>query len=341
MAGLLADGPETGVPALYEALDLLTGEKLGTREATVRWLLLAPVAIESFIHHAWDLHAWDALSSRAVRLARDIGALGALPPALIYAGGVHIHYGEFAKADRMIDEADAIAEATGHAPHKYATLVLAAWRGEADIAAAIVEETRESAVQRASVPARRHGLHPRRALQRPGTLRRGHGGGPDGDRARRVQLHRTFLGGAHRGGHPLRRGRPGPRLAGPADGTHAGADRDGPEERPPAAGRSSPTATRPTASTAPRSRSSAAAGWSWKSRVPTFCTASGCAAAGAAPGRTPARPRDVREDAGSAFAERARRELLATGEHVTARRPRTRAILRRRRRRSRPLPRTA
>ncbi|MGA4538984.1 helix-turn-helix transcriptional regulator [Uniformispora flossi] len=151
VAGLLADGPEIGVPALYEALDLLTGEKLDTREATVRWLLLAPVAIESFIHHAWDLHAWDALSSRAVRLARDIGALGALPPALIYAGGVHIHYGEFAKADRMIDEADAIAAATGHAPHKYATLVLAAWRGEADIAAAIVEETRESAVQRGEV----------------------------------------------------------------------------------------------------------------------------------------------------------------------------------------------
>lgn len=151
VAALLADGSETAVPALREALHLLEHEELRTREATVRWLLLAPVALESFIHWAWDLHAWDTLSTRAVRLARDIGALGSLPPALIYAGGVHIHYGDFAEAARMIDEADAIATATGHAPHKYATLVLAAWRGEADVAAGIIEEARERAVQRGEV----------------------------------------------------------------------------------------------------------------------------------------------------------------------------------------------
>ncbi|POX62864.1 LuxR family transcriptional regulator [Streptomyces sp. Ru62] len=151
VAALLADGCETGVPALHAALDLLAHEELVTREATVRWLLLAPVALEAFIHYAWDLHAWDTLSSRAVRLARDIGALGALPPALVYAGGVHIHYGDFAEAARMIDEADALAAATGHAPHKYATLVLAAWRGEADVAAGIIEEARQRAEQRGEV----------------------------------------------------------------------------------------------------------------------------------------------------------------------------------------------
>ncbi|WP_369226978.1 AAA family ATPase [Streptomyces sp. R39] len=147
VAALLADGYETGVPSLRGALELLAHEELDTREATMRWLLLAPVALEAFIHYAWDLHAWDTLASRAVRLARDVGALGALPPALIYAGGVHIHYGDFAEAARMIDEADALAAATGHAPHKYATLVLAAWRGEADVAAGIIEEARERAEQ--------------------------------------------------------------------------------------------------------------------------------------------------------------------------------------------------
>ncbi|MFK0119572.1 AAA family ATPase [Streptomyces sp. NPDC090994] len=151
VAALLTDGYETGVPALRGALDLLAHEELGTREATMRWLLLVPVALEAFIHYAWDLHAWDTLSSRAVRLARDIGALGALPPALIYAGGVHIHYGDFAEAARMIDEADALAAATGHAPHQYATLVLAAWRGEADVAAGIIAEARQRAEQRGEV----------------------------------------------------------------------------------------------------------------------------------------------------------------------------------------------
>ncbi|GGX81691.1 helix-turn-helix transcriptional regulator [Streptomyces fructofermentans] len=151
LAALLADEYDTGLTALRGALELLANEELPTREATMRWLLLAPVALEASIHYAWDLHAWDTLATRAVRLARDVGALGALPPALIYAGGVHIHYGDFAEAARMIDEADTIAAATGHAPHKYATLVLAAWRGDAEVAAGIIEDARASAVERGEV----------------------------------------------------------------------------------------------------------------------------------------------------------------------------------------------
>ncbi|MFI8185745.1 AAA family ATPase [Actinacidiphila glaucinigra] len=151
VATLLAGGYETGGPALRRALELLAHEDLGTREATMRWLLLAPVALEAFINYAWDLTAWDTLSARAVRLARDIGALGVLPPTLIYAGGVHIHTGEFAEAERLIDEADAIATATGQAPHTYATLVLAAWRGNEDAAAGIIEKAKKRATQSGEV----------------------------------------------------------------------------------------------------------------------------------------------------------------------------------------------
>ena len=151
VAALLADGYETGGPALRRAFEPFAHEELGSREATLRWLTLVPVALEAFIHYAWDLTAWDTLANRAVRLARDNGALGVLPPALIYAGGVHIHHGDFAAAARMIDEADAIADATGHAPHTYAALVLAAWRGEEDAAAGIIAEAKASATQRGEV----------------------------------------------------------------------------------------------------------------------------------------------------------------------------------------------
>jgi DNA-binding CsgD family transcriptional regulator len=51
----------------------------------------------------------------------------------------------------MIEEADAIAAATGQAPHTYAALVLAAWRGEEDAAAGIIEQARVSATQRGEV----------------------------------------------------------------------------------------------------------------------------------------------------------------------------------------------
>jgi DNA-binding CsgD family transcriptional regulator len=151
VATLLADGSERGVPALRKAFEPFANEELGSRDATMRWLLLVPVALESFIHHAWDLPAWDTLSNRAVRLARDIGALGVLPPALIYAAGVHIHHGDFETATRMIDEADTIATATNYAPHTYASLVLAAWRGEEEAAVSIIEEARLNATQRGEV----------------------------------------------------------------------------------------------------------------------------------------------------------------------------------------------
>ncbi|MGW1339548.1 helix-turn-helix transcriptional regulator [Kribbella sp. NPDC002412] len=151
VSSLLADDLERGVPALRRAFEPFAHEELVGREATMRWLLLVPVALESFIHYGWDLPAWNTLATRAVRLARDIGALGVLPPALIYAGGVHIHHGDFAAATRMIEEADTIAAATGQAPHTYAALVLAAWRGEEDAAAGIIEQARVAATQHGEV----------------------------------------------------------------------------------------------------------------------------------------------------------------------------------------------
>jgi DNA-binding CsgD family transcriptional regulator len=42
---------------------------------------------------------------------------------------LHLHAGEFAAASALTEEADAITEATGSAPAKYAALMLAAWRG--------------------------------------------------------------------------------------------------------------------------------------------------------------------------------------------------------------------
>ena len=151
VATLLADGYQEGVPALRRAFEPFAHEEVASRDAAMRWLLTVPIALESFIHHVWDLPAWDTLSARAVRLARDVGALSALPPALIYYGGVQIHYGDFAAATRMIEEADAIAVATGHAPHRYATMVLAAWRGDEGAAAGIFEQARVDATERGEV----------------------------------------------------------------------------------------------------------------------------------------------------------------------------------------------
>ena len=77
----------------------------------------------------WDDEMWHELATRAVRLGRESGALSVLPLALGYRAVVHLHAGEFAAASALIEEADAITEATGNAPVKYSSLLLAAWRG--------------------------------------------------------------------------------------------------------------------------------------------------------------------------------------------------------------------
>jgi DNA-binding CsgD family transcriptional regulator len=77
----------------------------------------------------WDDETWHRLTTRAVTLARDSGALTALPIALTYRASVHVHAGEFAAAAALIEEAEAISEATGNAPLAYTSLLLAAWRG--------------------------------------------------------------------------------------------------------------------------------------------------------------------------------------------------------------------
>jgi DNA-binding CsgD family transcriptional regulator len=52
-----------------------------------------------------------------------------LPLALSYRSAVHLHAGEFAAASALIDEAAAIEEATGSAPARYWSVMLTVWRG--------------------------------------------------------------------------------------------------------------------------------------------------------------------------------------------------------------------
>jgi DNA-binding CsgD family transcriptional regulator len=95
----------------------------------MRWLLLSPIVQSMTVFELWDDDAFHALASRAVRLARETGALALLPVALVYRSGVHLFGGELTAASALIQEADAIALATGNTDLMYARLPLSAWRG--------------------------------------------------------------------------------------------------------------------------------------------------------------------------------------------------------------------
>ena len=125
LATRFTEGYVAAVSPLWRALDAFEQEASGDEDDTRRWFWL-PWLIAGDL---WDDETWHELATRAVRLCRESGALNALPLALAYRATVHLHAGEFAAASALTQEADAITLATGNAPVKYAELLLAAWRG--------------------------------------------------------------------------------------------------------------------------------------------------------------------------------------------------------------------
>ncbi|MCU1629059.1 MAG: putative transcriptional regulator, LuxR family [Pseudonocardia sp.] len=143
LATRFTEGYAAGVPPLQGALHAFRRGH-DSKEDNSRWLWLACRTATDL----WDDEAWHELSTREVRLARDAGALDLLPLAVTYRAGVHVHAGEFAAASELLDEADAITEVTGNAPVSYMSLVLAAWRGQEARTVALVEASALDAIAR-------------------------------------------------------------------------------------------------------------------------------------------------------------------------------------------------
>jgi DNA-binding CsgD family transcriptional regulator len=119
------DGYVAGVAPLRAALDAAGQDAPGGESELVRWFWLRWLVAGDL----WDDELWHAIATRAVRFARESGALNSLPLALGYRATVQLHAGEFGAASSLAQEAAALSEATSDAPVKYASLLLAAWRG--------------------------------------------------------------------------------------------------------------------------------------------------------------------------------------------------------------------
>jgi DNA-binding CsgD family transcriptional regulator len=143
LARLITQGRAASAPTLKRALTAFRSEHMSA-EGRVRWLWLASPAA----HILWDDESWHLLSTRHVQLARDAGALGVLPMALSQSAGVRLYQGDFAAAASLISEAAAIAEATGSQLPPYAPLALAAFRGRESEAAALIETSTKDLVRR-------------------------------------------------------------------------------------------------------------------------------------------------------------------------------------------------
>jgi DNA-binding CsgD family transcriptional regulator len=140
---LVTEGHVAGVPVLKEALSAFRREDV-TGAPRLRWMWLAcRVAME-----LWDDESWDELSARQEQLARDSGALTVLPIALRARIGVHIIQGRLEAAGVLHDELEAVTEATASEPLRYGAVVLAAWRGSSTDISAVVEPSLEGVMRR-------------------------------------------------------------------------------------------------------------------------------------------------------------------------------------------------
>jgi DNA-binding CsgD family transcriptional regulator len=133
LAVLITEGYQAGTPALRPAVAAFRAGDLNL-EDELRWFFVACHAA----HDLWDDEGWYALSARHLQLARDVGALSVLPLALAQRVGVHLHAGEFEAAASLVEETAAITEATRNDLPPYSALALAGWQGRAADAAGLI-----------------------------------------------------------------------------------------------------------------------------------------------------------------------------------------------------------
>jgi DNA-binding CsgD family transcriptional regulator/tetratricopeptide (TPR) repeat protein len=128
---LATDGHVAAASTLQRAADALTDIPI---DDVLRWGWMATDA--SCL--VWDVEGTREISARQVRLVRDAGALAQLPLHLWQLGVATASLGDLAGAASLVAESDSVAEATGSQIAPYAALRLAALRGnEAECSALI------------------------------------------------------------------------------------------------------------------------------------------------------------------------------------------------------------
>jgi len=144
----LTDGYAAAAPTFARALERLLAIEVGDEDVG-RQLSVSSMRDGNIVAlELWDDEAVHLLAARQVQVARDTGALVHLQFALSFLARSHMLAGELTAATLMIDEARLIAEATGNPALVNAPMILAAWRGDEAHASELIEATSEEAAAR-------------------------------------------------------------------------------------------------------------------------------------------------------------------------------------------------
>jgi DNA-binding CsgD family transcriptional regulator len=143
LAVLTTQGYGAAATTLKRALRAFRDEPM-SEEDTLRWLWLACRIARAL----GDDASWDELTDRQVQLARKAGALSLLPIALIERFGVQLFVGDLDAAASLVAEAEAVVEATGSQLAPQGAIALAAWRGREAEASALIQASRQEVERR-------------------------------------------------------------------------------------------------------------------------------------------------------------------------------------------------
>lgn len=133
LASYYTDGYAAGVPILRRALEAF-GAGMPVEEE-LRWLWLACVTAV----HVWDDAAWERMSARYLALTRQAGALGEHPLALSMRAYRLLLAGQLTASQSLVAQAQAATEATGGTLTPYGALSLAALQGDERTVTALVD----------------------------------------------------------------------------------------------------------------------------------------------------------------------------------------------------------
>jgi DNA-binding CsgD family transcriptional regulator len=143
LALLVTDGYAAGTPVVQQALNAFHGGSVPIDER-LRWSWLAGGAA-GFI---WDYDNWDVITAGQVQVARDTGALTVLPLTLHARAGVHLFAGELTAAVSLVDQGEAVADATDNRGVPHSALGVAAFRGCEPEARQLIDASAQDSVAR-------------------------------------------------------------------------------------------------------------------------------------------------------------------------------------------------
>ena len=143
----VTEGYATAVPALRRALQAVLALEVDTDIGRWLWLTGARAGAVAALE-LWDAEAWHALATRQVQVAREMGALVLLQFGLQFLARSHLLAGDLTAAAQAIEEERTLAEATGTSPVAYTEMTLAAWRGQPALTTELIERQMAEASER-------------------------------------------------------------------------------------------------------------------------------------------------------------------------------------------------